>query len=60
MMTKQEVLTTLENFQDESGASFNYAEPDAMSIIEDALDLFYAVKYRNLEKWLDKHIQKFQ
>lgn len=56
MMTKQEVLATLENFQDEYGTSFNYAEPDAMSIIEDALDLFYAVKYRNLEKWLDKHI----
>ena len=56
MMTKQEVLATLENFQDEYGTSFEHAESEAMGIIEDALNLFYAVKYRNLEKWLDKHI----
>lgn len=40
-MSKEEVLNALENFKDEYGTSFSNAEQEAMSIIEDALDLYY-------------------
>ena len=40
-MSKEEILDTLENFKDEYGTSFSNAEPQAMSVIEDALDLYF-------------------
>lgn len=42
-MNKQEVINALENFKDEYGTSFEYAEPEAMSVIEDALDLYFGI-----------------
>lgn len=42
-MNKQEVINALENFKDEYGTSFEYAEPQAMSVIEDALDLYFGI-----------------
>lgn len=51
-MTKDEVLETLENFKDEYGVSYANAEPVAMDIIEQALDLFYK------EHWSREHIKE--
>lgn len=44
-MDKEEVINCLEEFEDEYGVSFSSSYPEAMSIIEDALDLYY----KNLE-----------
>ena len=40
-MDKEEVISCLEDFVDEYGVSFSNACSEAMSIIEDALDLYY-------------------
>lgn len=46
-MDKEEVINCLEEFKDKYGESFSSACPEAMSIIEIALSLYY----ENLENW---------
>lgn len=42
-MDKEEVINCLEDFEDEYGVSFSSAYPEAMSIIEIALGLYYEI-----------------
>lgn len=41
-MTKEDVLSRMDDFKNEYGTSFASAEPDACAIIEKALDLYYS------------------
>lgn len=43
-MNREEVINTLYDFKDEYGTSYSSAEPEAMTVIEAALDLYFKSK----------------
>ena len=47
MTSKEEIIEALENFRNGDGVSFAEAEPEAMQIISNALDVLYARIFPN-------------